>query len=50
MSRDQSNAGFTAITTDPTVVVGDILEVVDFVGGLAKSVCYLTVAAADIGA
>jgi hypothetical protein len=46
---DQSDSGFTAITTDPTVVVGDILEVVDFVGGLAKSVCYLTVTADVIG-
>jgi hypothetical protein len=41
----QSDTGFTAITTDPTVVVGDIIEVVDFVSSKAASVCYLTVTA-----
>ena len=44
----QSDSGFTAITTDPTVVVGDIIEVVDF-NTTAVSVCYLTVTADVIG-
>jgi hypothetical protein len=46
---DQSDSGFTAITVDPTVAVGDILEVVDFVGAAAKLVGYHTVVLADIG-
>lgn len=42
---DQSDSGFTAISTEFSPSVGDIIEVVDFVSSKAKSVCYLTVTA-----
>lgn len=41
----QSDSGFSAITSDIAVVVGDILEVVDFVSGKAEAVKYITVTA-----
>jgi len=42
---DQSDSGFTAISTEFSPSVGDIVEVVDFVSSKAASVCYLTVTA-----
>jgi len=42
---NQSDSGFTAISTEFSPSVGDIVEVVDFVSSKAKSVCYLTVTA-----
>jgi len=42
---DQGTTGFTAITTEFSPSVGDIVEVVDFVDSKAKIVCYLTVTA-----
>lgn len=41
----QSDSGFTAITSDIAVSVGDILEVVDFVSSAASAVKYITVTA-----
>lgn len=40
---DQSDTGFTAISTNPKPSVGDILEVVDFVSSKAKKVSYIVV-------
>ncbi len=40
---DQADTGFTAIATQPTVVAGDVLEVVDFVSSKAVAVGYITV-------
>lgn len=42
---DQADTGFTAITTEPTTAVGDIIEVVDFVSSKAVAVKYITVTA-----
>jgi len=42
---NQSDSGFTAISTEFSPSVGDIVEVVDFVSSKAASVCYLTVTA-----
>lgn len=46
----QNDTGFTAISTQPTTAVGDIIEVVDFVSSAAVKVSYLTVTADVIGA
>ena len=45
----QSDDGFTAVSTDPSTAVGDILEVVDFVSSAAVAVKYITVTADMIG-
>ena len=42
---DQGTTGFTAITTDPAVSVGDVIEVVDFASSKAVAVGYATVTA-----
>jgi len=42
---DQGTTGFTAITTEPSVVAGDVIEVVDFVSSKAVAVGYATVTA-----
>lgn len=45
---DQADTGFTAVSTDPSVVVGDVIEVAGFTSGKCVSVGYVTVTAEDI--
>lgn len=47
---NQADTGFTALSTQPTTQVGDIIEVVDFVASKAVAVKYITVTAEMIGA
>jgi len=46
---DQSDSGFTAISTDPAVSIGDVIEVAEFSSSKAVAVGYVTVTADVIG-